>query len=389
MVPAAHAFAEIGAGVSLGPNAAKAMELIDPAVHEGFQRCMTNNGWESKKNLWFSWRKGQDDSSRVGTELLDQWCETGQTSVHRAQFLDELVKLVPDEVAHFGKKLDNLVDHGDHVVLHFADGTTAQHSAVLGCDGIKSRTREIILGADHPAARAVFSGKYAYRGLIPMEDAAKLMGDELARNSQMYLGRGAHILTFPIEHGKTMNVVAFSTKADGKWEDPQWVKPMDHAAMEGDFKGWVEATRQILSLMQKPDVWALFHHKPAPTYVKNRVCLIGDAAHASTPHNGAGAGQAIEDALIMSRLMAHVHESADITRAFTAFDTVRRPRTQEHVQRSWESGQLYELQDPEAGEDWEKVKSLLDQKMAWYWKRDLKADVAEAEKVYAENGKGA
>jgi len=44
--------------------------------------------------------------------------------------------------------------------------------------------------------------------------------------------------------------------------------------------------------MEKPDVWALFDHPPAPTYFKGRFALLGDAAHASTPHQGAGAGQA-------------------------------------------------------------------------------------------------
>nr|POF15288.1 6-methylsalicylic acid decarboxylase ata [Quercus suber] len=376
---AAHAFAEIGAGVAFGPNTTRAMELIDPGIHRGFLNCMTNNGWASKKHSWFSFRQGQDaHSAPGGTHLLDLWCETGQASVHRARFLDELVQLVPDDVTHFGKKLDAIREEEDHVVLCFVDGTTATHSAVIGCDGIKSKTREILLGADHPAAHAVFSGKYAYRGLIPMEDAADLLGDELARNAQMYLGRGAHILTFPIEHGQTLNVVAFSTQDDGVWTDSRWVKPMDHEAMAADFEGWAPATRQILSLLQKPDVWALFHHAPAPTYARSRICLLGDAAHASTPHNGAGAGQAVEDALILSRVLALVSDARDLATAFRVFDRIRRPRTQEHVQRSWAAGQLYELQDPEAGEDWDKVAERLRSKMAWYWEHDLEADVREA-----------
>ncbi|KAK0781918.1 hypothetical protein LTR91_017245 [Friedmanniomyces endolithicus] len=381
---AAPSFAEIGAGVSLGPNAARAMQLIDPAIHAGFLKCATNNGWDDRKNFWFSFRKGEDTSTEFGTRFFDLWCETGQSSVHRARFLDELVALVPREVAHFGKRLEDVEDRGDHVLLRFADGTTAEHSALIGCDGIKSKVRLAVLGAEHPAAHAVFTGKYAYRGLIPMADAASLLGEELAMNSQMYLGHGGHILTFPIEHGKTMNVVAFSTKADGKWEDSEWVKPLDREAMYRDFDGWVPATSKILSLMQKPDMWALFNHLPAPTYYKNRVCILGDAAHASTPHNGAGAGQAIEDALCMSRVMAHVYDSADVPRAFAAFDRVRRPRSQRQVQVACESGWLYDLQAPGIGDDWEKVKQRLATKQQWIWDHDLEADVTEAVRVYQE-----
>lgn len=261
------------------------MRLIDANIHEGFLRCATNNSWPDREKVWFSFRKGEDRETKFGTRFFDLTCETGQLSVHRAQYLDELVALVPDEVAHFDKRLESVEDEGDHVVLRFHDGTTAKHSALIGCDGVKSVTRQIVIGKDHPAAHATFSGKYAYRGLIPMEDAANLMGDELARNSQMYFGHGGHILTFPIEKGKTMNVVAFSTKKDGNWEG-EWVKPVNKEAMFNDFQGWTVATQQILSLMQKSDTWALFDHPAAPTYLKGRICLLGDAAHASTPHCG-------------------------------------------------------------------------------------------------------
>ncbi|TKA27976.1 hypothetical protein B0A50_04042 [Salinomyces thailandicus] len=379
---AASSFAEIGAGVSLGPNAARAMKLIDPAIHDGFLRCATSNGWSDRQNYWFSFRKGQDTSDKYGERFYDLWCETGQASVHRARYLDELVALVPKEVAHFGKRLEEVVDTGDAVTLRFADGTTAKHDALIGCDGIKSRVRVALLGAEHPAAHAVFSGKYAYRGLIPMDDAAELVGDELARNAQMYLGHGGHILTFPIEQGKTMNVVAFGTKQDGKWADAEWVKPLDRDAMFKDFEGWVESTRQILTLMQKPDIWALFNHLPAPTYFRNRICILGDAAHASTPHNGAGAGQAIEDALVMSRVLAQVFDAKDLPRAFAAYDQVRRPRSQAQVKAAYDSGWLYDLQAPGIMDDWDKVKDKLATKQDFIWDHDLESDVAKVVKVF-------
>ena len=384
MLTAAPAFAEIGAGVSLGPNAARAMAMIDTGIYEGFLRCATNNAWPEYQKYWFSFRKGQDENTKFGTKFLDLYCGTGQMSVHRARYLDELVALVPKEISHFGKKFEAVEDKGDHVILHFDDGTTAKHSAVIGCDGVKSRMREVVLGKNHSATRPTFSGKYAYRGLIPMNDAAALMGDELARNSQMYFGRGGHILTFPIEKGKTMNVVAFSTKQDGRWDDPEWVKPMDKAAMFRDFQGWTESTQKILSMMQKPDIWALFDVPPAPTYFKARICLLGDAAHASTPHNGAGAGQAIEDALCMSRVMSLVYDTADIPRAFAAFDKVRRPRSQQQVKMARDSGLLYDLQLLGYMDDWGKIKELLESKQKWIWDHDLNADIEEAQRTFKE-----
>lgn len=205
----ARAFGEIGAGVSFGPNAARAMSLIDPAIEAGFHRVATRNSWDSKKDFWFTFRYGQDKkdgSNRVGDVITELDCPPiGQCAVHRAHFLDQMVELLPDGVSRFSKRLEEVKDNGDHVVLHFHDGSTAKHSAVVGCDGIKSRTRQIVLGKEDPVSHPQYSHTYAYRGLIPMDEAVKVLGEEQARNSQQYLGYDGHLLTFPIEKGNTMN----------------------------------------------------------------------------------------------------------------------------------------------------------------------------------------
>ncbi|KFZ10498.1 hypothetical protein V501_05170 [Pseudogymnoascus sp. VKM F-4519 (FW-2642)] len=394
---AASAFAEVGAGVSFGPNTIRAMELIDPLIAKGFENCATTNGWPEKKDTWFDFRTGQEKGTRGGvvaaanTHVADVKTrgkgEIGQNSTHRAHFLNELVKLIPDEVPEFGKRLKNIEEKGDKMVLTFEDGTTAEADAVIGCDGIKSRTREILLGKDHEAAHAVFSGKYAYRGLIPMDIAVDALGDELAKNSQMYMGEHGHVLTFPIEKGKTMNVVAFRTKVDGKWEDDKWVLASKKEDMVKDFEGWGDKVTSIISLMEKFDVWALFEHPPAPTYYKGRLCLLGDAAHASTPHQGAGAGQAIEDAFILSHLFGQVHSAADITQAFKAYDAVRRPRSQRVVTTSKEAGCLYEMEDEEVGNDLDKARENLLARCKWIWENDLNSQFREAQDAMMNGSK--
>ena len=94
--------------------------------------------------------------------------ETGQSTVHRAKFLEEFVALVPKEVAHFGKRLV-WIEEGEAggsapLVLHFKDGTTAEADCVIGADGVHSVARKHILGADHPALEPTFSHSVAYRG---------------------------------------------------------------------------------------------------------------------------------------------------------------------------------------------------------------------------------
>jgi salicylate hydroxylase len=263
--------------------------------------------------------------------------------------------------------------------MNFADGSSAEAEAVIGCDGIKSSVRQNVLGADSPKSHATFTGKYAYRGLIPMEKAVDLLGDELARNSQMYFGYHGHILTFPIEQGRTMNVVAFKTSKTKKWEDDRWVLPMKREDMENDFQDWGQQVKSILSLMEKPDVWALFDHPPADAYFKGRVCLLGDSAHASTPHQGSGAGMALEDSYILSRLFKDVENVGQIEQAFQVYDRMRRARTQRLVTTSKEAGELYDLENPSVGDSVEKVKADLDDRFKWIWEHDLERDLVKAE----------
>lgn len=372
-------------GVSLGPNAAQALKLIDEAAYAGYERHITNNAWPIKQKNWFTFRTADDPEGKLyGFQSFDIYCPTGQSSLQRARFLDELVALIPSNIAHFGKKLVSMDEGEDSATLHFTDGTIATHSAAIGCDGVKSITRQIVLGKDNPATNPTFTGKYAYRGLIPMDQAVEAIGEEMARNSQQYIGHGGHLLTYPIVNGAVMNVVAFGTKKDGEWEG-EWVKPMDRDAMMKDFEGWIEPVQKILGMMQKSDIWGLFDHPDAESFVSKggRICILGDAAHASTPHNGAGAGQAVEDALILSRVMGCVYSSGEIQWAFQAYDQVRRPRSQKQVREARLAGTVYDMEASGIGDDVEKIKKQLSGK-EWLWNHDLEGDVREAEKLFRE-----
>jgi salicylate hydroxylase len=215
----ASQFGEIGAGVGFESCMVRIMERIDPRIKEGFMRCANNVAKDPP--VWFTVRCGDQRKAdgenvvsrregrdvKVGEPLFDMPARPGpRGGVHRAHFLDELVKLVPEGITQFRKKLVSISEADDgsgDAVLHFADGTTAQHSAAIGCDGIKSRSREIVLGKGE--AKPVFTGKYAYRGLIPMAKAKEIMGEEEPQTPQMLVGYGGHILTFPIAKGTLLN----------------------------------------------------------------------------------------------------------------------------------------------------------------------------------------
>jgi len=97
---------------------------------------------------------------------------------------------------------------------------------------------------------------------------------------------------------------------------------------------------------------------------------------------GAGAGMAIEDSLVMANVMGQVYDSADIPRAFRAYDTIRRPRSQKLVATSREHGLLYDMQLPGVGDDIDLIREDLQKRLKWVWNADLEAHVDSAIKVY-------
>lgn len=124
----------------------------------------------------------------------------------------------------------------------------------------------------------------------------------------------------------------------------------------------------------------------APTYSSWRITLIGDAAHGSTSHAGAGSGIAVEDALILSEILSDPRTSSlhDIPAVFAANNSVRRPRTQRLIQHSRESGMPFQLRQPEVEDDLEKLKAALENRQHWILGIDSANQLEEAKKELCE-----
>lgn len=184
----AQAFGEIGAGVGFGSNARQAMKVCGLGIYEAFETIATENSWPSKRKAWFDFLNGYNKKHGHQDAEFTIYKVDGPSRVHRAHFLDQLVKLVPKSIARFGKQLNNIFEKEDgELVMSFNDGTTAEADVVIGCDGVKSRVRRIIVGESDPSAYPAYTHKYAYRGLIPMEKATEAVGEERAQNRCLYV----------------------------------------------------------------------------------------------------------------------------------------------------------------------------------------------------------
>lgn len=413
---AAPAFHEIGAGMVFGPNAVEALGLVSADLLAAFQKLATSNRDENSAWTWLSVRWGMEPQNRcsandngeeatkeeeagpkIGTVAFeitrDKYMGTGTTSrgcVHRARFLDEMVKLIPSNTTIFNKSLVGLEElpsssaanedeHQGGVRMFFADGTTATADAIIGCDGIKSRTRTFLYGDS--GVQPKYTNTYAYRALVPAAEFVEVMGEERAFNGQIYSGYGGYMVTYPVDFGESINVVAPRSKGPAaKWEHEAWQVPANEAEIREELEGWHPGLVELLAKHSRAK-WALFDLKHEAESVKGRVALLGDSFHASSPHLGAGAGQAVEDAYILSHLLGDIGCAEDINNAFEAYDQVRRPRSQQLVALSKQSGLGFALMEDAVGDDMAELWRRTDARCDWIWNVNFEEELARAKRI--------
>jgi salicylate hydroxylase len=392
---AASEFSEIGAGVAFGINSITALKLIDPRLLDGYKKHATFNKDSARANTFYTMRWGTDERREGGHvagdfawHLDDIWHpertqELGvrtRSCIHRAQLLEEFVTLLPKEMIVFGKKFQSAEKQtGGTMKLWFADGTATLAAALIGCDGIKSKVRDLV---SPPDVTTAYVGECAYRAVVPKAHAVELLGIDSVLNGHIYCGYGGYIITYPIEHGKLINMVAVTYDKDKpSWSEGEWMMSTDIDEIRMRFEGWYPPLIELISQYHLPHKWALFAVQHDTPYYRNRVCLVGDSAHATVPHLGAGAGMAMEDAFVLSSLIASLDKVADIEQAFRCYDAVRRPRTQECIKRSIEAARGYGMMIPGVGDKVAALKDQLQESFKWLWHEDLEAQLEVAKKL--------
>ncbi|CAG8898759.1 unnamed protein product [Penicillium egyptiacum] len=385
---AAQSFKEIGLGISLGPAAYRAMPLIHPEIQQIYDSLITTHadspGYEEYVQTWFElvWATGPQE----GNVLMNlKALPSGQTALRRADFLNALVDLVPSDIVHFGKRLNMLVEHDERVVLGFEDGEVVDADVVVGCDGIRSRVKECMIPVESLRTKPVYSGMYGYRAVLEMGDMVKAVGEKRAHVATIYIGRGAYGISYPIMRGRLVNVGIYVLSSE-PWEYESWVRPARREDMERDTRDMGRYVKALVEHMPDPSQWAIFEHPPISTYARSRVAILGDAAHASTPHQGAGAGQAIEDAHVLAELLSdsRVGSVHDVVAAFKAYDDIRRPRSQRVVTSSKENADILCLCFDGVRDDPAKLKETLDQRLKWLWDLDVQDQVERAREKMVE-----
>lgn len=236
--------------------------------------------------------------------------------IHRGDFIDALVGVLPEGMVNLGHKLETVEDRGDSSVLTFANGETVEADLVVGADGIKSTVRQQLFSDQEP----VFAGEHAYRVVVDADAAHGLVVDD---NLRMYIGRGTKVYVLPLRHRGQMSFDVTALAPDGTWT-PDVTKDDLMSMVEG-FDERIVATARDLD-MSKVNVRAVYDIDPVDTWHSDSVALLGDAAHAMLHHQGQGANSAIMDA---GALADALREADSVSDALDLYQATRKPETDE------------------------------------------------------------
>ena len=245
---------DAGATISISRNAVHAMELVDRSVLGAFNIVATHNKSPTKRGVWFDFMDGMSAQPAHQLQPLFTMVDdhVGHSAVHRTRFLNELAKLLPRDTIRTDKRLRYILDEtagSGKMLMKFEGGSMAEVDAIIGCDGVNSRTREILVGQDHPAAKPSYTNKYAYRGCVSMAQAIQALGEERATNASLWMGENRHIVTYPMDNGASMNLLAFVTNDRGDWPSSMdLTSPTTKAEALDDFRNFGQNVKKILEL---------------------------------------------------------------------------------------------------------------------------------------------
>ena len=302
---------DVGAGITLAPNAMRGLD------HIGVGHRVTSQGIEPLSQDISHWQSGDLILSvdRRGTSIK---YGANYVYIHRA----DLHEILRDEakaskvILKLDHHLVNISCSDTEVSVDFKSGQSDHLDLLIGADGLKSEVRKLFA----PAAPH-FTGHIAYRALAPVTPEIQALLDQPG----MHIGPGKMVVRYPLRHGSLLNLVFFARQTG--WAEDGWAIEADIKELKVLFDDWCDDVQCLLRAIVPGTVykWAINAHKPLATWnYKNRVTLIGDAAHAMTPFLGQGAATGIEDAIMLARA---IDDSKTLKEAIDRYQEARFERT--------------------------------------------------------------
>jgi salicylate hydroxylase len=308
----AGTFGEIGAGIQLGPNIFRMFEylgLTDAVSQVAF--FPPGLGMNVVRTGEKVVRVPLGDTARAAYDY--PYGVIYRADLHQV-FLDAC-KSLPNVTLRTSSKVDSFEQDGSGVRVRLAGGEVLEGDALIGADGLWSRIREVVVGDGKPRV----SGHIAYRAVLKRENVpGHLWSDDVL----LWGGEKTHLVHYPLRRGELFNLVAVfhSNKYDEGWNTFG-----DTAELNERFSHAVPHVTELLGKIETWKMWVLCDREPAKNWSDRRVTLLGDAAHPMLQYLAQGAGQAIEDAVVLGEALRFTR--GEVADAFRKYQQARYLRT--------------------------------------------------------------
>ncbi|WIA19070.1 hypothetical protein OEZ85_003725 [Tetradesmus obliquus] len=350
---AAHAIKEVGAGISLAPNGMRVLDSLGLA-----QKVAADVG-EPIHTMHAS-RPDERTIVEFPTMAMERF-GLPMIGVRRFRLLNVLLEAMQaaDIPLQLGKRLheihqppgssssDNSSSSSSSssstgpATLVFEDGSSSEADLVVGCDGLRSRTRAIVKGGAEPPPK--YTGEEIVFA-VTMDRNHDLVPPNTCR---MVYGPGhKHFGTY----GLGSDCSWFTSTARSSSSD-SWGPVADAAAIEAvkseladKFKGWGLVQRMLEREVAVMIRVGVFDRDPTPTWSSGVITLLGDAASPIPPNLGQGGNKALEDAGVLAACLAR-HQS-NIHAALKQYESLRSKRAAALLRHSRSASSVANLQNP-------------------------------------------
>jgi len=326
LIEQAAAFAEVGAGIQIGPNVTRI--LRDWGLEAPLRRVASFPHGLLARDA----RSGRELGHLPLGQRAEQLYGAPYACIHRADLHQLLLQAVQarDVPLHLNQRLAEVHPSEGRVHVRTEQGLSRSPSLLVGADGLWSRSRQA-LGLNEPPR---FSGHLAYRGIVPL---AQPMAEPQVT---VWMGPRLHIVQYPVQAGRVMNVVAIV-----HGELPPNPEDWDHAAHGAHlFQALGPISRPLQQTLEAVPAWRLWALNDRPPLTsasqmgQGAVALLGDAAHPMRPYLAQGAGMAIEDAQVLAQCWP---ESGTVAERVQRYAQQRWPRNAQVQARAIRNGRIF------------------------------------------------
>lgn len=276
-----EAISEVGAGLQISPNGVAVLRAL--GLEDGLAEAAVRGAAVVLRDHSRGAEVLRLDLARHAPDLAFYF-------VHRSDLIELLAAAV--RAAGVQVRLLQKIDRvdpgaGGGPVLHLASGAVLHPGLAIGADGLHSRTRVALNGAD----TAFFTGQVAWRAVVPNDP-------DFGPEAQVFMGPGRHLVCYPLRGGREVNIVAVQERAD--WVEEGWYRRDDPDNLRAAFANFGSTARLLLERVDEVGLWGLFRHPVAANWYRGRVAILGDAAHPTLPFMAQGANMALEDAWVLA-----------------------------------------------------------------------------------------